>query len=170
MTNKQSAIIESLEDLNTLRKSYINFLSEQLSDNAMFLKVHGIITTEQDIKTGAEYRKQIEDIELSIATLKQGENKEPINSQTWMCPRCYKIHSYLSTTCDCPPFTITASTYIPVEQSGEEIKEEQTPDLDCGIYEDKESLPYPNPVSKHQTDINIGWIRAMKYMKAHEAK
>ena len=44
------------------------------------------------------------------------------------------------------------------------------PDFDCGIYEEKESLPYPNPVSKHQTDINIGWIRAMKYMKAHEAK
>jgi hypothetical protein len=41
---------------------------------------------------------------------------------------------------------------------------EQTPDLDCGIYEEKQSLPYPNPISKHQTDINIGWIRAMKYM------
>ena len=38
------------------------------------------------------------------------------------------------------------------------------PDLDCGIYEEKESLPYPNPISKHQTDINIGWVRAMKYM------
>jgi hypothetical protein len=28
-----------------------------------------------------------------------------------------------------------------------------------------DNLPYPNPVSKHQTDINIGWIRAMKFMK-----
>ncbi len=27
-------------------------------------------------------------------------------------------------------------------------------------------LPYPNPISKHQTDINIGWVRAMKYMKS----
>ncbi len=53
---------------------------------------------------------------------------------------------------------------------------EQTPALDCGIYEEKHnpdfigfdeikaSLPYPEPVSKHQTDINIGWVRAMKYM------
>ncbi len=41
---------------------------------------------------------------------------------------------------------------------------EQIPDLDCGIYREKQSLPYPNPISKHQTDINIGWVRAMKYM------
>ena len=27
------------------------------------------------------------------------------------------------------------------------------------------TLPYPNSISKHQTDINIGWMRAMKYMK-----
>ena len=47
---------------------------------------------------------------------------------------------------------------------------EQTPDLDCGIYEEKESLPYPSPISKHQTDINIGWVRAMKYMESHPVK
>jgi hypothetical protein len=46
---------------------------------------------------------------------------------------------------------------------------EQTPDLDCGIYEEKQSLPYPNPISKHQTDINIGWVRAMKYMKKNSS-
>ena len=44
------------------------------------------------------------------------------------------------------------------------------PDFDCGIYEEKESLPYPNPISKHQTDINIGWMRAMKYMESHPVK
>jgi hypothetical protein len=32
------------------------------------------------------------------------------------------------------------------------------------------SLPYPNPISKHQTDINIGWMRAMKYMKNQPIK
>jgi hypothetical protein len=31
-------------------------------------------------------------------------------------------------------------------------------------------LPYPNHISKHQTDINIGWIRAMKYMKNQPVK
>jgi hypothetical protein len=30
--------------------------------------------------------------------------------------------------------------------------------------------PYPDPISKHQTDINIGWIRAMKYMKDQSVK
>jgi hypothetical protein len=32
------------------------------------------------------------------------------------------------------------------------------------------NLPYPNPISKHQTDINIGWMRAMKYMKNQPVK
>jgi hypothetical protein len=33
-----------------------------------------------------------------------------------------------------------------------------------------DTLPYPNPISKHQTDINIGWMRAMKYMKDQPVK
>jgi hypothetical protein len=33
-----------------------------------------------------------------------------------------------------------------------------------------DTLPYPNPISKHQTDINIGWMRAMKYMKNQPVK
>jgi hypothetical protein len=33
-----------------------------------------------------------------------------------------------------------------------------------------DTLPYPNPISKHQTDINIGWTRAMKYMKDQPTK
>jgi hypothetical protein len=32
------------------------------------------------------------------------------------------------------------------------------------------NLPYPDPISKHQTDINIGWMRAMKYMKDQPVK
>jgi phenylalanyl-tRNA synthetase alpha subunit len=32
------------------------------------------------------------------------------------------------------------------------------------------NIPYPNPISKHQTDINIGWMRAMKYMKNQSVK
>jgi hypothetical protein len=52
----------------------------------------------------------------------------------------------------------------------DKINQSVQPDLDCGIYEEKESLPYPNPISKHQTDINIGWMRAMKYMKNQPIK
>ena len=33
-----------------------------------------------------------------------------------------------------------------------------------------DTLPYPNPISKHQTDINIGWMRAMKYIKNQPVK
>ena len=29
----------------------------------------------------------------------------------WICPRCGKVHSYLSLTCDCNPTTLTGVTY-----------------------------------------------------------
>jgi hypothetical protein len=29
----------------------------------------------------------------------------------WICPRCQKVHSWLSMTCDCPPNTITRTSY-----------------------------------------------------------
>jgi len=31
----------------------------------------------------------------------------------WICPRCQKVHSWLSMTCDCEPKTITRTTYDP---------------------------------------------------------
>ena len=31
--------------------------------------------------------------------------------QAWICPRCQKVHSWLSMTCDCEPKTITSTTY-----------------------------------------------------------
>jgi hypothetical protein len=33
------------------------------------------------------------------------------SSQAWECPRCNKIHSYLSLFCDCPPNTFSSTTY-----------------------------------------------------------
>lgn len=56
----------------------------------------------------------------SLATLKSqlseaGEEKK----EGLTCPRCGKIHSYLSPTCDCPPKTYTANTYEGAE-AGEE--------------------------------------------------
>ena len=34
----------------------------------------------------------------------------------WECPRCFKIHSPFSVTCDCPPRTFTSggSTTLPL--------------------------------------------------------
>jgi len=29
----------------------------------------------------------------------------------------------------------------------------------------KKSIPYPNPISKHQSDQNIGWIKALKWFR-----
>ena len=34
-----------------------------------------------------------------------------IRGQGWICPRCGKVHSWLSMTCDCEPKTITSTTY-----------------------------------------------------------
>lgn len=34
-----------------------------------------------------------------------------ITPETWMCPRCGTIHSYLKTSCDCPPETKTSITF-----------------------------------------------------------
>ena len=46
--------------------------------------------------------------------LKQAE-AEPVKNlasgQAWICPRCQKVHSWLSMTCDCEPRTITSTTY-----------------------------------------------------------
>ena len=50
------------------------------------------------------------------AQLKQAE-AEPVKNlasgQAWICPRCQKVHSWLSMTCDCEPKTITRTTYDP---------------------------------------------------------
>ena len=34
-----------------------------------------------------------------------------IRGHGWICPRCGKVHSWLSMTCDCEPKTITATTH-----------------------------------------------------------
>lgn len=70
---KQEAIIEKQKELDKLRKSYIDFIGEQLSDNAMFLKVHGITCSEKDVKIGAEYRKQMNALESELQTLESQE-------------------------------------------------------------------------------------------------
>jgi len=64
------AVVSKQDELNKLRKSYIVFIGEQLSDHAEFLRIHGISCSEKDIKTGIEYRKQIEYFESELSKLK----------------------------------------------------------------------------------------------------
>lgn len=33
------------------------------------------------------------------------------NEQAWICPRCQKVHNWMVQSCDCPPNTITVTTY-----------------------------------------------------------
>lgn len=46
-----------------------------------------------------------------ILALPDNEKKDYKMMGGWECPRCHKIHSYLDMTCDCPPRTITKTTY-----------------------------------------------------------
>ena len=64
------AVVSKQDELGKLRKSYIVFIGEQLSDHAEFLRIHGISCSEKDIKTGIEYRKQIEHFESELSKLK----------------------------------------------------------------------------------------------------
>ena len=43
-----------------------------------------------------------------------------------------------------------------------EVRQEEEKPTDEDIVA---SIPYPNPISIHQSDINIGWIRCMKAMR-----
>jgi hypothetical protein len=74
------AVIQKQEELNKLRKSYIEFLAEQLGSNAMFLKIHHVVTSEKDIKIGAEYRKQIDALESELSLL-QEKKEERVTDQ-----------------------------------------------------------------------------------------
>lgn len=53
------------------------------------------------------YCKELSDLKKQ---LEECENKNPDSGQAWTCPRCGKVHSWLSMGCDCPPKTITSST------------------------------------------------------------
>ena len=61
--------------------------------------------------------------------------------------------------------------YIPLDQYGyplttannqTEVKRVEEKPTDEDIVA---SIPYPNPISKHQSDINIGWIKCRKAMR-----
>jgi hypothetical protein len=53
-----------------------------------------------------------EGTELYPVDLEQVMKAKEVKSAAWECPRCHKIHSYLSLTCDCPANTFTSTTGI----------------------------------------------------------
>jgi len=58
-----------------------------------------------------------EAIENYVIYASQREPAKDESIQAWICPRCAKVHSYLSLTCDCPPNTIAASTYTEIPKT-----------------------------------------------------
>lgn len=47
-----------------------------------------------------------------------------------------------------------------IEESADELQTKELSDEEIIA-----SIPYPEAISKHQTDINIGWIRCRKYYR-----
>ena len=47
-------------------KEYIEFLSKEIGDNAMFLHLHHIDTSLETVNTGKAYREQIADLEKQV--------------------------------------------------------------------------------------------------------
>ena len=60
---------------------------------------HNIVGSGEPVKDWLNREIKIE--YMSNSTLNNG----------WICPRCQKVHSWLSMTCDCPPNTITRTSY-----------------------------------------------------------
>lgn len=62
------------------------------------------------------------------ASLEAELSEQKPMKETWECPRCGKIHSYLQTSCGCPPRTITSSTVIEQKSEDKEIIDLDNPD------------------------------------------
>ena len=78
-----------------------------LSLNDAFFNVRIAVLNEEVTVLKADL-KQVESevTEYELETLKT----TPIPSG-WICPRCQKVHNWMVQSCDCPPNTITVTTY-----------------------------------------------------------
>lgn len=78
------------------------------TDSRAFIELDGAINWEK-------YAKALDEFIVKLADCKcdHSEDKlDKIDKQGgWICPRCQKVHSWLSITCDCEPKTITSITY-----------------------------------------------------------
>jgi len=84
----------------------------------------------------------------------------------WECPRCFKIHSPFSLTCDCPPRTFTSGgntntfTFYPVTQTNGGLKHESTTTdlIDALIFElpMETKLELWRKIERYCTETNKG--------------
>jgi len=78
------------------------------TDSRAFIELDGKVNWDK-------YAKALEEFIQILAKCKcdHSEDKlDKIDKQGgWICPRCQKVHSWLSMTCDCEPKTITSITY-----------------------------------------------------------
>lgn len=52
-----------MKDLIKAYKDYIKFLGKDISDNAVYLMIHGMSPSPEKIKKGADLRRKIADLE-----------------------------------------------------------------------------------------------------------
>jgi len=115
------ALYEKQKELIEIQKQYIDWINRHEPNTPVSMRGKQMLL--ESIK-----------IESELASL-QGEQDN--HSQTWMCPRCYKIHSYLKTSCDCDPNTITSTTYPQEQESDEDITDLEDHEIHNDINEDR---------------------------------
>jgi hypothetical protein len=75
---------------------------------------HGVPLTIDVESIAIEIESELSDLKQQLAEYDKGTILNGIkeyNGSGWICPRCQKVHSWLSMTCDCDPNTITSTTY-----------------------------------------------------------
>ena len=99
--------------LEKAQSEYIEF-KEKYSDSLEgYLSAHEIEPFDVIIEKDKQLRQAIENAR------KEQEETKPIPSYfaPWECPRCHKIHSPVSLTCDCPIQTTINSSTVMINQS-----------------------------------------------------
>ena len=90
---------------------YNKFLSDELNEVVTIAHIHGWRSNR--FEQGKQMRDELASLRQQLDECKEKEvmleDKEAHGA--WICPRCQKVHSWLSMTCDCEPNTITSTTY-----------------------------------------------------------
>lgn len=90
------------------------------TDERTFIELDGKVNWEKYAKALDEFIVKLIQCKNIIAKVKEAntfdkrsfeEAEANVKGQAWICPRCGKVHSWLSMTCDCEPKTITSITY-----------------------------------------------------------
>lgn len=97
--------IELLTEIVKKQDEYIKYLSKAVKTECLL----------RDITIGPRkrYEKQLSDLKKQLEECDKGNNfngYKEYGGSGWICPRCFKVHSWLSMECDCPPKTITWNT------------------------------------------------------------